>query len=45
MKNKYVENPYEGLYGILSVNDNGTIRFKKGAVTDTINIRNVHPYS
>ena len=44
LKNKYGDNPYEGPYRVLSINENGTLRFRKGAVTDTIIIRNVHPY-
>ena len=27
------------------VNDNGTVRLQKGAVTDTVNIRRIHPYT
>jgi hypothetical protein len=36
---KYNENPYEGPYKIVQVNTNGTVRLKKGAVTDTVNIQ------
>ena len=43
-KRKYGEDPYEGPYEIIKVNTNGTIRYQKGVMTDTINIRNVHPY-
>ena len=35
---------YLGPYPIVRVNDNGTIKYRKGAVLDTVNIRNVHPY-
>jgi transposase InsO family protein len=42
---KYGTSPYEGPYTIIQVNDNGTIRYRKRALTDTINIRNVHPYT
>ena len=41
---KYGKNPYEGPYDIVHVNDNGTIRYLKGHVIDTVNIRNIHPY-
>ena len=41
---KYNENPYEGPYKIVQVNTNGTVRLKKGAVTDTVNIRLLKPY-
>jgi hypothetical protein len=41
---KYNENPYEGPYEIVQVNTNGTVRLKKGAVTDTVNIRLLKPY-
>ena len=41
---KYGKNPYEGPYNIVHVNDNGTIRYLKGHVIDTVNIRNIHPY-
>jgi hypothetical protein len=35
-ENKY-EAPYKGLYLILKLNNNGTVRLKVGAVTDTYN--------
>jgi transposase InsO family protein len=41
---KYNENPYDGPYKIVQVNTNGTVRLKKGAVTDTVNIRLLKPY-
>ena len=41
--NKY-EQPYKGPYIVMQVNTNGTVRLKIGAVTDTINIRRIHPY-
>jgi hypothetical protein len=41
---KYGENPYDGPYDIVKVNDNGTVRLKMGSVTDTINIRRIKPY-
>ena len=41
---KYSENPYDGPYKIVQVNTNGTVHLKKGAVTDTVNIRLLKPY-
>ena len=41
---KYGTNPWDGPYEIISVNDNGTVRLKKGAVIETINIRQIKPY-
>ena len=41
---KYGEDPYDGPYRIIRVNDNGTVRLKMGAVTDTVNIRLIKPY-
>ena len=42
---KYVKNPYAGPYEIVHVNDNGKLRTHKGATLDTVNIRNIHPYT
>ena len=41
---KFGSDAYEGPYDVVKVNDNGTVRMRKGAVTDTVNIRNIHPY-
>lgn len=41
--NKY-EQPYSGPYRITQVNTNGTVRLKINAVTDTVNIRRIHPF-
>ena len=41
--NKY-EKPYKGLYTIHRVNTNGTVHLQMDAVTDTVNIRHIHPY-
>ena len=41
---KFGNDAYKGPYEIVQVNDNGTVRMKKGIVTDTVNIRNIHPY-
>ena len=43
-ENKY-EAPYKGPYHILKINDNGTVRLKVGAVTDTYNVRRLTPYT
>ena len=43
-ENKY-EAPYEGPYKLLQVNNNGTVRMKVKAVTDTYNIRRLMPYT
>ena len=43
--NKYkYEQPYSGPYHITQVNTNGTVRLKINAVTDTVNIRHIHPF-
>ena len=34
---------YEGPFRVTQVNSNGTIRYRKGAIEDVINIRNVSP--
>jgi hypothetical protein len=31
-------------FKIVQVNDNGTVKIKKGCVTDTYNLRNIKPY-
>jgi len=41
--NKY-EQPYSGPYRIQQVNTNGTVRLKMKTVTDTVNIRRIHPF-
>ena len=43
-ENKY-ENPYEGPYPILQVNDNGTVKLKVKHVTDSYNVRRLTPYT
>ena len=42
-ENKY-EQPYSGPHEIQKVNDNGTVRITKGAITETVNIRRLQPY-
>ena len=41
---KYGQARYKGPYEITQVHDNGTVQVKKGAVTETINIRLLTPY-
>jgi RNase H-like domain found in reverse transcriptase/Integrase zinc binding domain len=41
---KYGQDPYSGPYTILKVNDNGTAFCRQGAISDTFNLRNLHPY-
>ena len=41
---KYGKNAYSGPYRVTRVNDNGTLRYRRGNIEDTINIRNVTPY-
>ena len=36
--------PRNGPYEIVRVNTNGTVRIRKGAVEDTINLRRITPY-
>ena len=42
-ENKY-EQPYSGPHTILQVNNNGTVILQMGAITDTVNIRRIHPF-
>ena len=44
LKAKYGGNPYHGPYTVLNVNNNGTIRIKRGVLHEVINIRRVKPY-
>jgi RNase H-like domain found in reverse transcriptase/Reverse transcriptase (RNA-dependent DNA polymerase)/Integrase zinc binding domain len=41
---KFGSNPWEGPYEIVKINNNGTVRLRKGIITETINIRNIKPY-
>jgi hypothetical protein len=41
---KYGEQAYSGPFTILRVNDNGTVRYQRGLLRDTINIRNITPF-
>jgi hypothetical protein len=36
---------WEGPFTIIRVNDNGTVRLRKGIVTETIHIRRIKPYN
>ena len=42
---KFSTTPYKGPYEVKQVNTNGTLRLQMGAVTDTVNIRRIHPYN
>ena len=44
MTGKYSNDPYGGPYEVVRVHDNGTVRLRMGAVTDTVNIRLLHPF-
>ena len=39
-----IERPYDGPYKIVRIHTNGTITIERGAITERINIRRVHPY-
>ena len=41
---KYGTNAYTGPFQIVQVNNNGTVKIKKGCMTDTYNLRNIKPY-
>ena len=41
---KFANIAYKGLYRIIAVNNNGTVRLQMGRISDTYNIRNIHPY-
>ena len=41
--NKY-EQPYKGPYLVTQIKTNGTVHLNIGAVTDTVNIRHIHPF-
>ena len=42
--NKYDEQTYKGPYLVMRINTNGTVCLKIGEVTDTMNIRCIHPF-
>ena len=39
-----MEAPRAGPYRVTQVFTNGTVRIRRGAITETVNIRNVIPY-
>ena len=39
-----VEDPNEGPYTITQVHTNGTVRIQRGAISERLNIRRLHPY-
>lgn len=41
---KYGQDMWEGPHLVIKANDNGTVRLKKGAVIETVNIRQIKPY-
>jgi transposase InsO family protein len=41
---KFGTDAYKGPYEITQINNNGTVRLRIGAVQQTYNIRNIHPY-
>ena len=41
---KYGKNPYIGPFRVVQVNNNGTVSYTNGTMTDTVNIRQIHPY-
>ena len=43
-KTKFNQDAYKGSYTITAVRDNGTVRVRKGRVTDTYNLRNIILY-
>ena len=43
-KTKFNQDAYKGPCTITAVRDNGTVRVRKGRVTDTYNLRNIIPY-
>ena len=45
IKAKFADPKCDGPYDIVQVNNNGTVRLRKGAVTETVNIRIVHPFT
>ena len=39
-----VEDPNEGPYTITQVHTNGTVRIQRGAISERLHIRRLHPY-
>jgi hypothetical protein len=42
---KFADYANKGPYEIVKVNNNGTVKTRKGSVTDAFNIRNIKPYN
>ena len=42
---KFGNYAYKGPYKIVQINNNGTVKIKKGSVTGVINIGNIKPYN
>ena len=43
-KTKFNQDPYICRYIVTEVQNNGTVRARKGNVTDTYNLRNITPF-
>ena len=43
-KTKFGQAEYVGPYPIVTINNNGTLRYKKGLITDVVNLRKAVPY-
>ena len=43
-KTKFNQDAYIGPYAMAEVRNNGTVRARKGKVTDTYNLRNITPF-
>ena len=41
---KFGANPYIEPVIITNINNNGTIQYSTGSISDVINVRNIHPY-
>ena len=39
-----IEDPNEGPYTITQVHTNGTVRIQRGAISERLHIRRLHPY-
>ena len=44
-KKKYGVNPFDGPFTVRHVITNGTVVLEMGAVLDTVNIRNIKPFT
>ena len=41
---KFGGSPWEGPFPVLQVNTNGTLRIQRGAIIETVNMRNIKPH-